>query len=36
MTTTNYIFNKQKMYEDFKDDPLYTKEGYLFKDARVK
>ena len=26
MTSKEYIFNKQKMYEDFKDDPLYTKE----------
>ena len=26
MTSRAYIFNKQKMYEDFKDDPLYTKE----------
>ena len=26
MITTAYIFNKEKMYEDFKDDPLYTKE----------
>ena len=26
MTTTEYVFNKQKMYEDFKDVPLYTKE----------
>ena len=26
MTTTAYVFNKQKMYEDFKGDPLYTKE----------
>lgn len=21
-----YVFNKQKLYEDFKNDPLYTKE----------
>ena len=26
MTTTAYVFNKQKMYEEFKGDPLYTKE----------
>ena len=26
MITTAYIFNKEKMYEAFKDDPLYTKE----------
>ena len=26
MTSKAYVFNKQKMYEDFKDDPLYTKE----------
>ena len=26
MTATEYVFNKQKMYEDFKDDSLYTKE----------
>ena len=26
MITTAYVFNKEKMYADFKDDPLYTKE----------
>ena len=26
MTSKDYVFNKQKMYEYFKDDPLYTKE----------
>ena len=26
MTSKDYVFNKQKMYEYFKDDPIYTKE----------
>ena len=26
MTSKAYVFNKQKMYEDFKDDLKYTKE----------
>ena len=26
MTSKVYIFNKQKLYEAFKDDPLYTRE----------
>ena len=26
MTSKAYVFNKEKMYADFKDDPKYTKE----------
>ena len=26
MSSKAYIFNKEKLYRDFKDDPLYTKE----------
>ena len=26
MTSKGYVFNEQKLYEAFKDDPLYTRE----------